>query len=148
GVGAITDLRADGLILEIAPGEMDASGLEALRVLVVEDEMLMRWSIAETLTKAGCYVTEVGDAAGALRAAATEDFDAVVLDYRLQDSDDLKLLEALRDQLPTSRVVMMSAFGTPEIVRQAKALGVLQFLDKPFDMERLKNLLADPVGLN
>jgi len=127
---------------------MDASGLEALRVLIVEDEMLIRWSIAETLTNAGCYVTEVGDAAGALRAAATENFDAVVLDYRLPDSDDLKLLEALRDQLPRSRVVMMSAFGTPEIVRQAEALGVHRFLDKPFEMERLKSLLADPVGLN
>ena len=119
-----------------------------MRVLIVEDEMLIRWSIAETLSKAGCYVTEVGDAAGALRAAATETFDAVVLDYRLPDSDDLKLLEALRNQLPRSRVVMMSAFGTPEIVRQAEALGVHWFLDKPFEMERLKSLLTDPVGQN
>ena len=127
---------------------MDPDRLESLRVLIVEDEMLIRWSIAETLTKAGCYVTEVGDAAGALRAAATEDFDAVVLDYRLPDSNDLKLLEALRDRLPRSRVVMMSAFGTPEIVRQAEALGVHRFLDKPFEMEALKSLLADPAGLN
>jgi DNA-binding NtrC family response regulator len=128
--------------------EVNASGLEALRVLIVEDEMLIRWSIAETLAQAGCYVTEVGDAAGALKAAATERFDAVVLDYRLPDSDDLKLLEALRDQLPGSRMVMMSAFGTPEIVRQAEALGVHRFLDKPFEMEALKSLLADAVGLH
>jgi DNA-binding NtrC family response regulator len=127
---------------------MNASGLEALRVLVVEDEMLIRWSIAETLVKAGCYVTEVGDAAGALKAAATENFDAVVLDYRLPDSDDLKLLEALRDQLPRSRVVMMSAFGTPEIVRQAEALGVHRFLDKPFEMEALTSLISDAGSFN
>jgi two-component system response regulator AtoC len=123
---------------------MDGSRLESLRVLVVEDELLIRWSIAETLTKAGCHVTEVGDAAGALRAAATEDFDAVVLDYRLPDSDDLKLLEAIRTQLPRSTVVMMSAFGTPEIVQRAEALGVHRFLDKPFEMEALKDLLASP----
>jgi len=127
---------------------MDVSRLEALRVLIVEDEMLIRWSIAETLTKAGCYVTEVSDAAGALKAAATENFDAVILDYRLPDSDDLKLLEALRGQLPHSTVVMMSAFGTPEIIRQAEALGVFRFLDKPFEMESLKDLLAGPAGLN
>jgi two-component system, NtrC family, response regulator AtoC len=127
---------------------MNTVGLETMRVLIVEDELLIRWSIAETLTKAGCYVTEVGDAAGALQAAAAEDFDAVILDYRLPDSNDLKLLEALRDRLPTSTVVMMSAFGTPEIIQRAEALGVHRFLDKPFEMDTLKNLLANPVGPN
>jgi DNA-binding NtrC family response regulator len=121
---------------------MDGSRLESLRVLVVEDELLIRWSIAETLSNAGCYVTEAGDAAGALRAAAVEHFDAVVLDYRLPDSDDLKLLETIRAQLPGSTIVLMSAFGTPEIVQRAEAFGVNRFLDKPFEMEALKELLA------
>jgi CheY-like chemotaxis protein len=59
---------------------MNSADLESRRVLVVEDEVLIRWSIAETLTSAGCVVTEVGDAAGALHAVATGDFDAVVLE--------------------------------------------------------------------
>src|SRR5262245_2690392 len=122
--------------------------LEHLRVLVVEDELLIRWSIAETLTKAGCEVTEAGDAAGALLAASAADFDAVVLDYRLPDSNDLTLLAALRDRLPRSTVVMMSAYGTPEIIQRAEALGVHRFLDKPFEMEALKNLLAIRTGVN
>jgi DNA-binding NtrC family response regulator len=127
---------------------IDAPQLGSLRVLVVEDELLIRWSIVETLTKAGCSVTEAGDGASALEAAAAEDFDAVVLDYRLPDSNDLKLLEALRDRFPQSRVVMMSAFGTPEIIQRAQALGVQGFLDKPFEMEALKHLLTDQVGVN
>jgi DNA-binding NtrC family response regulator len=121
---------------------MSSVDRKALRVLVVEDEILIRWSIAETLTSAGCVVTETGDAAGALHAAATKDFDAVVLDYRLPDSNDLKLLESLRDRLPGSTIVMMSAHGTPEIVGRAKALGVRQFFDKPFEMEALKDSLV------
>src|SRR5262249_46758672 len=104
-----------------------------LRVLVVEDEFLIRWAIAETPTRGGCVVTEGGDGASALSAAASGTFDAVILDYRLPDSNDLKLLEALRDKLPRSIVVMMSAFGTPEILREARALGVRRFLDKPFE---------------
>ena len=122
---------------------MDVPPLDSLRVLVVEDELLIRWSIVETLTTAGCSVTEAGDAASALEAAAAEDFDAVVLDYRLPDSNDLTLLQALRDQLPESRVVMMSAFGTPDMIQRAKALGVRGFLDKPFEMEALKNLVTN-----
>lgn len=117
--------------------------LQSMRVLVVEDELLIRWSIAETLTRAGCEVTEAEDGASALQAATDGQFDAVVLDYRLPDSNDLKLLEAIRGKLPTSMVVMMSAFGTPEIVQQARKLGVQGFLDKPFEMEALKDLLAD-----
>jgi DNA-binding NtrC family response regulator len=127
---------------------MNPSGLECLRVLVIEDELLIRWSIAETLTKAGCVVTEAGDAAGALQATATEDFDAIVLDYRLPDSNDLRLLEALRSRLPNSTVVMMSAHGTPEVVQKAEALGVHRFLDKPFEMEALKHLLATQAGVH
>src|SRR4029453_2854483 len=127
---------------------MNTRGLEYLRVLVVEDELLIRWSIVETLTKAGCVVTEVGEARGPLRAPLADDFDAVVLDYRLPDSNDLNLLEALRDRLPRSTVVMMSAFGTPEITQRATALGVHGFLDKPFEMEVLKNLLENDGRVN
>ena len=127
---------------------MNPQGLEYLRVLVVEDELLIRWSIVETLTKAGCIVTDVADAAGALQATQADDFDAVVLDYRLPDSNDLNLLETLRDWLPRSTVVMMSAYGTPEITQRAAALGVRGFLDKPFEMEALKNLLASDVRIH
>ena len=127
---------------------MNSANLKSLHVLVVEDEVLIRWSITETLTSAGCVVTEAADAAGALHAAAAEDFDAVVLDYRLPDSNDLKLLEALRGRLPGSTIVMMSAHGTPEIVQQAKALGVREFFDKPFEMEALKESLVSQPGVN
>lgn len=124
---------------------MAVSRLDSVRVLVVEDELLLRWSIVETLTQAGCLVTDVADAASALRAAATQDFDAVVLDYVLPDSKDLTLLEAVREKLPNTTVVMMSAFRTAETIQRAHALGAYAFLDKPFEMESLKSLLASQV---
>lgn len=59
--------------------------LRALRVLVVEDELLIRWSIAETLAGAGHTVIEAKDGTTAVRALKNdaERIDAVVLDYRL-----------------------------------------------------------------
>ena len=58
--------------------------LRALRVLVVEDELLIRWSIAETLAHAGHTVIEAADGASAITALKSdaERIDAVVLDYR------------------------------------------------------------------
>ena len=91
----------------------------SLRVLVVEDELLIRWSIAETLAHAGHQVIEAEDGAGALLALKnrTAPIEAVVLDYRLPDSDDLKLLATIRGLSPDIAVVLMTAFGTPEITK-------------------------------
>lgn len=68
----------------------------ALRVLVIEDELLIRWSIAETLAHAGHTVIEAADGATAIRALENDArrINAVVLDYRLPDSDDLTLLQS------------------------------------------------------
>ena len=117
----------------------------ALRVLVVDDEMLIRWSIAETLAHAGHTVIEAKDGATAVRALRydAERPDAVVLDYRLPDSNDLTLLATIRQLSPESAVVMMTAFGTPEVVKGALDLGAYQVLHKPFDMHDLQSLLEE-----
>src|SRR5689334_22158200 len=88
----------------------------APRVLVVDDEPLIRWSVSETLTDRGCDVVETGDASGArsaTKAGDGRDFDVVLLDYRLPDSDDLGLLASLRRLLPDAQIILMTAFGRP-----------------------------------
>lgn len=115
----------------------------ALRVLVVEDELLIRWSITETLAQAGHTVIEAADGATAIGVLENDAgrIDAVVLDYRLPDSDDLTLLSTIRRLSPASAVVMMTAFGTPEMTRTALDLGVFEVLHKPFEMHDLEPLL-------
>ena len=109
-----------------------------LRVLVVDDEALIRWSVAETLTDLGLEVEQAVDAASALAAiAAAPQFDVIVLDLRLPDMKDLTLLSTIRQRLPQVPVVLMTAFGTPEIVAQARALGVTDILSKPFELGEL-----------
>lgn len=116
-----------------------------LRVLVVEDEPLIRWSIAETLARIGHTVIEADDAKSAVRALGEmpEPADVVLLDYRLPDSNDLTLLAAIRRLAPTSAVVMMTAYGTPDVTRRALDLGAYGVVDKPFDMQDLEPMLLD-----
>ena len=121
----------------------------ATRVLVVDDEPLIRWSLAETLQDCGCEVVETGDGRGArgvLQEAAPE-FDVVLLDLRLPDSDDLTLLAALRRLSPATQVIVMTAFGTPEIVRGALALGAYRVVGKPFEMGDMARLVADAASV-
>jgi two-component system, NtrC family, response regulator len=115
-----------------------------LRILVVEDENLIRWAVAETLTEAGHVVVEAPDAATALRAVAqtSEPFDVVLLDFRLPDSDDLTLVERIRQQAPASALVMMTAHGTRQMAEDAKTLGVYEVIAKPFDVHLLEEVIV------
>ena len=114
-----------------------------LRVLVVEDELLIRWSIAETLGHAGHTVIEAENGAAAVRALknSAEAVDAVMLDYRLPDSNDLTLLAAIRRLSPGSGVILMTAHGTPEVTKGALDLGAYEVMHKPFEIHDLEPLL-------
>jgi len=114
-----------------------------LHVLVVDDEPLIRWSMAETLAHAGCAVSEAGDAREALNCvSAAPQPDVILLDYRLPDSNDLKLLAAIRLALPGSPVIMMTAFGTPDVFDGAEQLGAYRVLNKPVEMRDLATLVC------
>ena len=112
-------------------------------VLVVDDEALIRWSLAEMLGERGYTVTEAGDARMAVAAIekAEVPFDVVLLDYRLPDSADLRLLEKVRRLAPTSQVIMITAHNSPELAQGAAALGAYRVISKPFEVESLAALV-------
>jgi two-component system response regulator AtoC len=112
-------------------------------VLVVDDEALIRWSLVEMLGERGYAVTEAGDARMAVAAIekAAEPFDVVLLDYRLPDSADLRLLEKVRRLAPTSQVIMITAHNSPELAQGAEALGAYRVISKPFEVESLAALV-------
>ena len=117
----------------------------AIRILVVDDEALIRWSLVETLSDSGYEVVAVTDAESAVQvvAAAAVTFDVVLLDFRLPDSNDLTLLSCLRQLTPTTRMILMTAYGTPEIFQRALDLGAYCILNKPFEMSALSPLVTE-----
>ena len=114
------------------------------RVLVVDDELLIRWALREALEAKGYVVSEARDAAEARRAMTLSGTvpDAVVLDYRLPDSNDLGLLTAIRHGAPTTPVIMMTAHGTADMIRDALDLGAYRVVSKPFEVHEIADLVA------
>jgi len=112
------------------------------QVLVVDDEPLIRWSVTESLTALGLTVVDAPDAATALKMVTTSalPFQVVLLDLRLPDMHDLSLLATLRQLLPKAHLILMTAFGTPEIIDDATALGA-DVLAKPFELGELNRLV-------
>jgi len=117
----------------------------AARVLIVDDEGLIRWALRRALIGRGASVEEAVDARTAMLAASQSEtpFDAVVLDLKLPDSDDLGLLSTLRRQLPAARIIVMTAFGSEETCAEALRLGAFRVVQKPFDV---KSLAAEVLG--
>jgi DNA-binding NtrC family response regulator len=113
-------------------------------VLIVDDEALIRWSLAETLIERGYGVLEAGDGRGAVEALsdAPAPVDVIMLDYRLPDSNGLQLLARIRSLSPASRVVLMTAYGTPEIFAEAMTLGAACVVNKPIEMHDVADLVA------
>jgi two-component system KDP operon response regulator KdpE len=112
-------------------------------VLVVDDEALIRWSLAESLEAAGFTVLEAGSAREALAQLGANGLDVVLLDLKLPDSSDLGLLRRIRESAPGCRVILMTAHGTPEVMEEARRAGAFTALNKPFDMARMVGLVRD-----
>jgi two-component system response regulator PilR (NtrC family) len=108
---------------------------------VVDDEALIRWSVTETLTSLGMEVDQAVDAASTVRCLAEHGpFEVVVLDFRLPDNDDLTLLTRVRAMSPESAVILMTAFGTPEVTEDARRLGAT-IVGKPFELREIAHLV-------
>ena len=112
------------------------------RVLVVDDECLIRWAVCEALADAGYEPAEAGDGASAVRKVLDDGhIDAILLDYRLPDSSDLTLLATLKRLVPSCPVIMMTAFSRTGMAEDALRLGAYRVVNKPFELSAIVELV-------
>ncbi|MEQ8330856.1 MAG: sigma-54 dependent transcriptional regulator [Longimicrobiales bacterium] len=111
-----------------------------LKVLLVEDELAVRTSVAETLEEAGHQVTAVASAEAALSGLAAAAPDLVLSDIRLDGMSGLELLRVLRRRVPSVDVVLMTAYDDMPTVAEAMKEGAADFLVKPLQLQRLREV--------
>ncbi|HUI25494.1 MAG TPA: sigma-54 dependent transcriptional regulator, partial [Candidatus Kryptonia bacterium] len=107
------------------------------RVLIIDDEQMIRWSVEQTLRAAG-HEVEVAETAGEGMMRFRRRLPEVVfLDVRLPDDDGLSVLKRMKDESPECAVIVMTAFGEIRTAVEAMRLGAYDYLKKPFDFEEL-----------
>jgi two-component system, NtrC family, response regulator AtoC len=107
------------------------------RILVVDDEKLIRWSVGERLQRDGYEVLAAGSGEEALELVAGNAPDLVLLDVRLPGMDGLATLQRALALQPELAVLMMSAHSTVDLAVEAMKRGALDFLVKPFPFQSL-----------
>ncbi len=120
------------------------SRLEGARILVVDDEALVRAPVARYLRRRGAWVVEVCDGAHALRRLEREPFDAVVLDVNMPVMDGLQLLAELeRRRSPVAaRVVYLTADEPALAALRTDPRLAGRVLAKPVEMAELEAAIA------
>ena len=110
-------------------------------ILIVDDEQLVRWSLSERLTQEGYDIVEAGTAKEAL-ARCGPDIDLVLLDYRLPDSDGLRVLKLIKASEPDIPVVLLTAVSSVETAVEAMKQGAFHYANKPFNLDEIALVVA------
>ncbi|QDV89402.1 Transcriptional regulatory protein ZraR [Phycisphaerae bacterium RAS2] len=112
------------------------------RILIIEDEKLIRWSLLQRFQEEGYAVEEAATADEGLTKLGTATFDLVMLDYKLPDRTGLEVLRKIREQDTEIVVLMMTAYSNVENAVEAMRLGAYDYVSKPFKMDALMLTVA------
>jgi DNA-binding NtrC family response regulator len=112
---------------------------KAANILVVDDERLIRETLAEYLSGEGFRVTATGEPREALERAAAEPFDVALCDVQLPGMDGIELLERLGKVSPQTFVLLITAYGTVENAVEAFQRGAHDYLMKPILLDEVRN---------
>ena len=112
------------------------------KILLVEDEAVLREALREWLTDDGYDVEVAESGEEAVERIKEEEFGVIVLDLRLPGIDGLRAFEEAKGVKPETKGVIITAYPTKETLEKAKELGLLDYLPKPFKIEDLEKIIS------
>jgi len=107
------------------------------KILVIDDEKLIRWTLEQHLVREGYEVATAESAEKGLELISEDPPDLVLLDNRLPEMTGLELLEKLNVQERGLMVIMITAYGMVETAVKAMKLGAYDYISKPFNLEEI-----------
>jgi len=113
------------------------------RILIVEDEATLAFFLAHSLmSEAEDYeVLTSQDAETAMARMEEKPFDVLISDIVLPRMDGLSLLRQTRKKWPETKIILMTAYGSPEIKNRASQMGAFAYIEKPFVYDKMRDLV-------
>ena len=114
--------------------------LDRTRILVVDDEEVVRLCLDRTLSSAYCEVETVPSGNDALELLEGRAFDVVLLDLRMPGLHGMEVLRAIKQKWPRSEVIILTGYAAVDSAKEAVALGAYDYLAKPVGPEEIINV--------
>jgi len=118
------------------------------RVLIVDDEETLTWSMARSLSrdKDKYEVIIANNGREALNQLKKNNVDLVISDIRMPDINGLDLLVSIKKEYPQTKVIIMTAYGSSDVQREANQRGSLYYVEKPFEIADIRKIIIDLIG--
>src|SRR3954464_11045361 len=116
------------------------------RILIVDDQDVIRDSLAATLARQGHEVVAATDGPGALTKISSSRFELMISDLKMPKMTGTELLAEVKKIRPELPVIMMTAFATVQTAVEAMKLGAYDYIQKPFDGDEIKHLVDRTPG--
>ena len=122
--------------------------LEQKKMLIVDDEETLTYSLYQSfiLAKRDYEVVTADSGEEAAEKLKSKDFDLVITDISMPGMSGLELLAAIKDQYPNIEVIIMTAYGSPEKKEEAMNSGAKYYVEKPFEIKEMKQLVMNVLG--
>jgi DNA-binding response OmpR family regulator len=115
------------------------------KVLIVDDEETLTWSMARSLSrdKDKYEVIIANNGKEALNLLTKSKVDLVISDIRMPDINGLDLLVKIRKEYPQTKVIIMTAYGSSDVHKEANRRGSLYYVEKPFEISDIRKIIID-----
>jgi CheY-like chemotaxis protein len=120
--------------------------MKQLKILVVDDKKVIGDFFLLTLGYYGHHITAVHDFQNAVETVRRDQFDIAFMDMMMPGRDGVELLKEVKTIAPTLAVVMMSGYSLDEKRLQAKELGAVGCLKKPFEVDDIRRVVKEAIG--
>ncbi|MDN4620842.1 response regulator [Paenibacillus sp. PsM32] len=115
--------------------------MEQKKILIVDDQNGIRILLMELFGNEGYQMYQAANGKAALEVVEKDNPDLVLLDMKIPGMDGLEILKHIKSTHPHIKVIMMTAYGELDIIKQAKDLGAISHFTKPFDIDEMRNVV-------
>lgn len=119
---------------------------ELIKILVVDDDKLIRWSLKEIFSQEGYVVDAVATAKDALKQAKNITYELIFSDLEISDESGIEMLRKARTFQPDAKIIILSALTKPQIEPKLGNLSIFSIIEKPFRSEQIKTIVIEALG--
>ena len=113
------------------------------KILIVDDESNIRLGLNKCLAKEGYYIEEDSNGEEALQLIYNKKYDLILMDVQMPELNGFDVLKRIRKFGNSTRVIMMTAFGTVEMAVDSMKIGAVDFLSKPFTISKVRDVVKE-----